>query len=157
MPSPSPSACLALAARADYRHNPPPPRYSGVLGAGAAAIAEGRFDRSLVAIHHDDGRLALDKDEHPRPGTTLADLAKLAPSFAGMGGYTPSGRDMEGGLPLEVPGTRIPAQSREEQGGTAMTEASRPVDHRSRSWILVVIDGRHVREDAKQGQGQPPW
>ena len=60
----------------------------------AAAIAEGRFDRSLVAIHHDDGRLALDKDEHPRPGTTLADLAKLAPSFAGMGGYTPTGRDL---------------------------------------------------------------
>jgi len=60
----------------------------------AAAIAEGRFDRSLVPIFHDDGRLALDHDEHPRPGTTLADLTKLAPSFAGMGGYTPPGRDL---------------------------------------------------------------
>ena len=52
-----------------------------------AAIAEGRFDRSLVAIHHNDGRLALDHDEFPRPGTTLEDLAKLQPSFAKMGGY----------------------------------------------------------------------
>src|SRR6476469_4495644 len=51
------------------------------------AIAEGRFDRSLVAIHHDDGSLALDHDEFPRPGTTLADLAKLQPSFAQMGAH----------------------------------------------------------------------
>ena len=60
----------------------------------AAAIGEGRFDRSLVAIHHDDGTLALDRDEHPRPGTTLADLAKLSPSFAGMGGHTVGGRNL---------------------------------------------------------------
>jgi acetyl-CoA C-acetyltransferase len=51
----------------------------------ATAISEGRFDRSLVTIHHDDGRVALDHDEHPRAGTTLEDLAKLTPSFAGMG------------------------------------------------------------------------
>ena len=49
------------------------------------AIAEGRFERSLVPIHHDDGTLALDHDEFPRPGTTLTDLAKLQPSFAQMG------------------------------------------------------------------------
>ncbi len=60
----------------------------------AAAIAEGRFDRSLVAIHHDDGRLALDRDEHPRPGTTLDDLSKLAPSFVGMGGHVAKGREL---------------------------------------------------------------
>ena len=60
----------------------------------AAAIAEGRFDRSLVAIHHDDGRLALDRDEHPRPGTTLEDLGKLAASFVGMGGHVAKGREL---------------------------------------------------------------
>ena len=60
----------------------------------AAAMAEGRFDRSLVAIHHDDGRLALDRDEHPRPGTTLEDLGKLAPSFIGMGGHVAKGREL---------------------------------------------------------------
>jgi acetyl-CoA C-acetyltransferase len=52
------------------------------------AIAEGRFERSLVPIHHDDGRLALDHDEFPRPGTTMEDLAKLQPSFAGLGAKT---------------------------------------------------------------------
>jgi acetyl-CoA C-acetyltransferase len=59
----------------------------------AVAVKEGRFDRSLVPIYHDDGRLALDHDEHPRPGTTLADLAKLAPSFAGMGAHTAAGAE----------------------------------------------------------------
>ena len=53
----------------------------------AEAIAEGRFDNSLVPILHDDGTVALAKDEHPRPGTTLADLAKLSPSFAQMGAW----------------------------------------------------------------------
>jgi acetyl-CoA C-acetyltransferase len=60
----------------------------------AVAMAEGRFDRSLVPIFHDDGTLALDHDEHPRAGTTLADLAKLNPSFAGMGGHTMAGREL---------------------------------------------------------------
>ena len=63
-------------------------------GRAAAAIAEGRFDRSLVPIHHDDGTLALDRDEHPRPGTTLEDLAKLSPSFVGMGAHKQSGSDL---------------------------------------------------------------
>ncbi len=47
----------------------------------ARAIAEKRFDRSLVPVHHEDGRLALDHEEYPRPGTTREGLAKLAPSF----------------------------------------------------------------------------
>jgi acetyl-CoA C-acetyltransferase len=51
----------------------------------AEAIAEGRFARSVVPIRHLDGTLALDRDEHPRPGTTLESLAKLAPSFEAMG------------------------------------------------------------------------
>ncbi|MFV0309649.1 MAG: acetyl-CoA C-acetyltransferase, partial [Desertimonas sp.] len=50
----------------------------------ARAIAEGRFDRSLVPVHHEDGSLALDHEEFPRPQTTLEGLAKLAPSFASM-------------------------------------------------------------------------
>lgn len=60
----------------------------------ATAIAEGRFARALVPIFHDDGTLALDHDEHPRAGTTLADLAKLSPSFVGMGGHVPAGREL---------------------------------------------------------------
>jgi acetyl-CoA C-acetyltransferase len=59
----------------------------------AVALAEDRFGRSLVAIHHDDGTLALDHEEHPRPGTTAADLAKLTPSFVQMGAHKPGGSD----------------------------------------------------------------
>ena len=59
------------------------------------AIAEGRFDRSLVSIFSDDGALALDHDEFPRPGTTVADLAKLQPSFAQMGAAVMRGQDTE--------------------------------------------------------------
>ncbi len=51
----------------------------------AAAIADGRFDRSLVPIHNEDGSLALDRDEHPRAGTTPESLAQLPASFEKMG------------------------------------------------------------------------
>ena len=54
----------------------------------AKAIAEGRFDGSVITVHNADGSVALDHDEHPRPGTTLASLAKLTPSFAAMGAHT---------------------------------------------------------------------
>src|SRR3954469_9477315 len=60
----------------------------------AKALAEGRFQRSLVPIFNDDGTPALDHEEFPRPGTTLADLAKLAPSFEQMGGFKPEGKDL---------------------------------------------------------------
>ena len=57
----------------------------------AAAIQDGRFDQALVPISHDDGSPALDRDEFPRPGTTLESLAALQPSFAAMGAHKPEG------------------------------------------------------------------
>ncbi len=51
----------------------------------AKAMAEGRFDGSVVAIRDADGTVALDHDEHPRPGTTVEGLAKLTPSFQELG------------------------------------------------------------------------
>ena len=45
------------------------------------AIKNGYFDNSLIAINHDDGLLALAKDENPRPGTTAEKLAELQPVF----------------------------------------------------------------------------
>jgi acetyl-CoA C-acetyltransferase len=48
----------------------------------ARAIQEGRFDRSIIPVVGDDGKLILARDEHPRPQTTAADLAGLEPSFA---------------------------------------------------------------------------
>jgi acetyl-CoA C-acetyltransferase len=45
------------------------------------AIKEGRFDRSLVAVEREDGTTALDREEYPRPGTTIEALSSLPPSF----------------------------------------------------------------------------
>jgi len=53
----------------------------------AAAIKDGRFDRALIPIHHDDGSLALDHEEFPRPGTTMESLSELSPSFEAMGAH----------------------------------------------------------------------
>jgi acetyl-CoA C-acetyltransferase len=53
----------------------------------AAAVAEGRFERSVVPIDNPDGSVALAQDEHPRPSTTAEGLAKLEASFAKMGGF----------------------------------------------------------------------
>ena len=47
----------------------------------AIAIAEGRFDKSLVPVYNLDGTVALDKEEFPRPQTTAEGLASLKPSF----------------------------------------------------------------------------
>ena len=48
----------------------------------AKAIAERAFDRSVVPVYREDGTLALDRDEFPRPQTTLEGLSKLSPAFA---------------------------------------------------------------------------
>ncbi len=56
-----------------------------------AAIKDGRFDDALVPIYHDDGSVALDHEEFPRPGTTAETLAELAPAFEQMGAFKPEG------------------------------------------------------------------
>jgi len=48
------------------------------------AIKHGHFNKSLVPVYYEDGRLALDHEEFPRPQTTLEALAALKPSFAMM-------------------------------------------------------------------------
>lgn len=58
------------------------------------AIAEGRFDRSLVPVHNLDGTLALDREEFPRPGTTMETLAELRTVF-----------DQVGQVPVDAEGT----------------------------------------------------
>ncbi|MEM7663203.1 MAG: acetyl-CoA C-acetyltransferase [Pseudomonadota bacterium] len=59
----------------------------------ARAIEEGRFDKSLVPVHNPDGSLALDKEEFPRPGTTMESLAGLKTVF-----------DMFAGVPVDDQG-----------------------------------------------------
>ncbi len=50
----------------------------------ARAIAEGRFDKSLVTVLNEDGTVALDKEEFPRPQTTLEGLAGLKAAFTAL-------------------------------------------------------------------------
>lgn len=47
----------------------------------AKAIEEGRFDKSLIPVYNEDGSLALDKEEFPRPGTTMETLSGLKTVF----------------------------------------------------------------------------
>jgi acetyl-CoA C-acetyltransferase len=58
----------------------------------AQAIKEGRFNRSTVPVIGDEGKVILDHEEFPRPGTTMADLAALKPSFAQIAEF-PAGED----------------------------------------------------------------
>ncbi|MFI0432907.1 MAG: acetyl-CoA C-acyltransferase, partial [Candidatus Nanopelagicales bacterium] len=51
----------------------------------AQAWAEGRFAKSVVPVKDRNGVTLLDHDEHMRPETTMEGLAKLKPSFAGIG------------------------------------------------------------------------
>ncbi|MDB5967728.1 MAG: acetyl-CoA acetyltransferase [Hydrocarboniphaga sp.] len=51
----------------------------------AQAWDRGSFQRSVVPVRDVLGEVALARDEHLRPGTTLADLAKLKPAFAMSG------------------------------------------------------------------------
>ena len=48
------------------------------------ALAEGRFAKSLVPVYNEDGSLALDHEEYPRPQTTAEGLAALKPAFEAM-------------------------------------------------------------------------
>lgn len=51
----------------------------------ARAQAAGHFDKSLVPVTDASGLVMLDKDEYPRPDTTVESLARLKPSFEMMG------------------------------------------------------------------------
>ncbi|MEH2557221.1 acetyl-CoA acetyltransferase [Bradyrhizobium algeriense] len=53
----------------------------------AAAIKGGHFDKSLVPVYREDGSLALDREEYPRPQTTLEGLAGLKPAFPAIADY----------------------------------------------------------------------
>jgi acetyl-CoA C-acetyltransferase len=47
-----------------------------------AAIRDNRFAKSVVPVYREDGTLALDHEEFPRPQTTMEGLSALKPSFA---------------------------------------------------------------------------
>ncbi len=51
----------------------------------AAAQAEGRFDRSVIAVADEIGLPVLERDEFIKPRTTLEGLSQLKPAFADLG------------------------------------------------------------------------
>ena len=48
------------------------------------AIDSGYFQKSLVPVYKDDGSLALDREEYPRPTTSAEKLAELSPVFGNL-------------------------------------------------------------------------
>lgn len=61
------------------------------------AMKEGRFAKSMFTVVDLEGKPLLDKDEHPRAGTTMEALAKLEPAFVGLGAaaYGPNGETLD--------------------------------------------------------------
>src|ERR1700741_4039462 len=53
----------------------------------ANAIKNGHFPKSLIPVHREDGTLALDHEEYPRPQTTMEGLAALKPAFSAVADY----------------------------------------------------------------------
>jgi acetyl-CoA C-acetyltransferase len=52
----------------------------------ARAIEDNRFAASLFTVVDDEGNALTDRDEHPRPETTVETLGQLKPSFVDLGG-----------------------------------------------------------------------
>ena len=90
----------------------------------AKAIAGGHFDRALVPVYREDGTLALDKEEFPRPQTTLEGLAGLKASFEAMADF-----------PLDEAGTTYGGLIRQKYQGLKITH----VHHAGNS--SGVVDG----------------
>ncbi|NOT40071.1 MAG: acetyl-CoA C-acetyltransferase [Alphaproteobacteria bacterium] len=57
-----------------------------------AAIKGGHFKKSVVPVYKEDGTLALDREEFPRPQTTREGLAALKPSFEAMAEFDLDGK-----------------------------------------------------------------
>lgn len=57
------------------------------------AIKEGRFAKSVVPVYNEDGSVALDREEFPRPETTAEGLAGLKASFDALADF-----DLGGGV-----------------------------------------------------------
>jgi acetyl-CoA C-acetyltransferase len=71
----------------------------------AVAIAEGRFAGSVVPVYNDDGSIALDHEEYPRPATTAEGLAALKPAFVAIANVAaaPDGTTMKQMIQAKYP------------------------------------------------------
>lgn len=68
-----------------------------------AAIAGGHFDKSVVPVYNDDGSVALDHEEFPRPETTLEGLAQLKASFDGIADFDLGGMTFRKLIQMKYP------------------------------------------------------
>jgi acetyl-CoA C-acetyltransferase len=68
------------------------------------AINEGRFAKSVTPVYNEDGSVALDHEEFPRPDTTLENLASLKPSFQALADYPIEGRTFREIIQRKYPG-----------------------------------------------------
>ena len=77
----------------------------------AVAIAEGRFDKSIVPVLDEAGQVILAKDEYPRPETTAEGLAQLKPAFQGLADwpYDESGATFRQQINRRYPDLKIEA------------------------------------------------
>ena len=57
-------------------------------------MAAGHFDRSIIAVRDGNGEIVADRDEHPRPGTTVDKLASLPPAFERAGSARLEGENL---------------------------------------------------------------
>jgi len=57
----------------------------------ARAQKKGRFSKSLIPVRDAEGKVVLDRDEHPRAESSVESLGKLTPSFEAMGAYVQKG------------------------------------------------------------------
>jgi acetyl-CoA C-acetyltransferase len=68
-----------------------------------AAIAGGHFDKSLVTVYNDDGSVALDHEEFPRPETTMEGLGQLKASFDGIADFDLGGMTFRKLIQMKYP------------------------------------------------------
>ena len=71
------------------------------------AIKEGRFNKSVVPVLNEDGSVALDREEFPRPETTAEGLAALKPSFAGLADFDLGGTSFRKQINRRYPNVEI--------------------------------------------------
>ncbi|MFW2349477.1 acetyl-CoA C-acetyltransferase [Qipengyuania sp.] len=71
------------------------------------AIDEGRFDKSVVPVLNEDGTIALDKEEFPRPETTAEGLAALNPSFGKLADFEIGGTTFRKQINRKYPDLQI--------------------------------------------------
>ena len=73
----------------------------------ARAIREGRFDKSLVTVYNEDGTVALDHEEFPRPETTAEGLASLKPAFTQLADFDIGGTTFRKQINRRYPDLKI--------------------------------------------------